>query len=141
MSIVGDQLEFNPSGLTRSQFDQLSKYASHAHHKTPQELLEDSRRHLDQTKEAYASNRMINMRLATSIVDVIEKVVEDWESLRPDAKNWLAGAFFYFAHSDDDEPDFNSPIGFEDDVEVLNACLRFSKLEALCLKVEDYDDA
>lgn len=40
----------------------------------------------------------------------------------------------------DDEPDFTSPIGFEDDTEVLNACLRLAQLGALCLHPEDYDD-
>jgi hypothetical protein len=45
----------------------------------------------------------------------------------------------YFASCDDDEPDLSSPIGFEDDTEILNACLRFASLDDLCLKVEDYD--
>lgn len=52
---------------------------------------------------------------------------------------WLAGAILYFAQSNDGEPDLTSPIGFEDDTEVLNACLRFAHLEALCLNPEDYD--
>ena len=34
-----------------------------------------------------------------------------------------------------------SPIGFEDDNEVLNACLRLAGRDDLCLKPEDYDDA
>ena len=53
---------------------------------------------------------------------------------------WLRAAIYYFAH-DDDEPDFSSPIGFEDDAEVLNACLRLAGRDDLCLKPEDYDDA
>ena len=43
--------------------------------------------------------------------------------------------------SEDDESDHLSPIGFEDDAEVLNACLRFANLPELCLKTEDYDHA
>ncbi len=84
---------------------------------------------------------MINLRLATAIVEVIERVVGDWNSLPADARSWLAGAMHYFCKCNDDEPDFSSPIGFEDDTEVLNACLRFAKLNDLCLNVEDYDDA
>jgi hypothetical protein len=46
----------------------------------------------------------------------------------------------YYANADDAEADLTSPIGFEDDVEVLNACLRFARLDELCLNPEDYDD-
>jgi uncharacterized membrane protein YkvA (DUF1232 family) len=86
-------------------------------------------------------NRIINLHLATAIVEVIERVVGDWDSLPANARSWMAGAMHYFSKSNDDEPDFSSPIGFEDDAEVLNACLRFAKLDDLCLNVEDYDDA
>ncbi len=138
---MSDQLELNPSGLTRSQFDRLSEFAHRAGGSTPDELLRDARQHLDQTQAAHVTNRMINARLASAIVEVIERVVGDWDSLPPNAQNWLAGAMHYFSKSNDDEPDFDSPIGFEDDTEVLNACLRFAKLDDLCLNVEDYDDA
>ena len=53
---------------------------------------------------------------------------------------WLRGAVGYFVSSNDEEPDFDSPIGIEDDVEILNACLQFAELDSLCLRVEDFDD-
>ena len=84
---------------------------------------------------------MINARLAAAICDVIRSVVADWDNLPIAGQPWLRAAMYYFAHSDDDQPDFTSPIGFEDDAEVLNACLRFAEREELCLKPEDYDDA
>ena len=46
-----------------------------------------------------------------------------WDRLPQHARPWLKGAMAYFAAADDDVPDFGSPIGFEDDCEVLNACL------------------
>ena len=138
---MGEQLELNPSGLTRSQLDQLSEFAHQASGSTPDQLLRDARQHLEQTIAAHATNRMINLRLATAIVEVFECVVGDWDALSANARSWLAGAMHYFSKSNDDEPDFSSPIGFEDDTEVLNACLRFAKLDDLCLNVEDYDDA
>jgi uncharacterized membrane protein YkvA (DUF1232 family) len=56
------------------------------------------------------------------------------------AQPWLAGAVHYFTSGSDCEPDFTSPIGFEDDVEVLNACLRLAGLSHLSLKPEEYDE-
>lgn len=84
---------------------------------------------------------MINVRLASAIVSVLELVVSDWDSMQGNARWWMRGAMHYFATSDDDEPDFQSPIGFEDDAEILNACLTFAGRNDLCLNVEDYDDA
>ena len=72
---MSDQLELNPSGLTRSQFDRLSEFAHRAGGSTPDELLRDARQHLDQTQAAHVTNRMINARLASAIVEVIERVV------------------------------------------------------------------
>ncbi len=63
-----------------------------------------------------------------------------WETLAPNMRRWFAGAILHFASSDDDEPDFTSPIGFEDDAEVLNAFLRFAGYDDLCVNPEDYDD-
>jgi hypothetical protein len=96
--------------------------------------------HLSATAAVHAQNPLVNLRLATAIRDVIEQVLSIWDNLTPAACTWLAGAMLYFAKSNDDEPDFTSPIGFEDDTEVLNACLRLANLGALCLHPEDYDD-
>ena len=137
---MGEQLELTPSGLTRSQFDRLSEFAHRAAESTPNQLLDDAQQHLEQPRIAHAKNRMINARLATAIVEVIKRVVRDWDSLPPNARTWLAGAMHYFSKSNDDEPDLSSPIGFEDDTEVLNACLRLARLDGLCLRPEDYDD-
>lgn len=138
---MSDQFEFHPSGLTEAQVDRLSEYADSAELLTPSQMLDEARQHLEQTRLAHAANRMINVRLATAIVDVIERLVKEWDSLPSNARSWLAGAIHYFSTSNDDEPDFDSPIGFEDDTEVLNACLRFAGLNNLCLDTEDYDDA
>jgi uncharacterized membrane protein YkvA (DUF1232 family) len=83
---------------------------------------------------------MINVRLAEAICHVIRRVVADWDNLPLSSHSWLRAAIYYFAHCSDDQPDFTSPIGFEDDAEVLNACLRLAGREDFCLNPEDYDD-
>lgn len=93
------------------------------------------------TSAAFRKNPLINLRLATAICDRLENVAGTWDDLSPEARFWLGGAIIYFTISDDDESDHLSPIGFEDDAEVLNACLQLANLPELCLKIEDYDHA
>lgn len=138
---MSDQLDLYPAGLTRSQFSRLTSLADEASGRSLADLQSAVQQHLEQTEAAHQRNRLVNLRLATAIGDSIKQVCQRWDSLPANARNWLVGAFLYFASCNDDEPDFDSPIGFEDDTEVLNACLRFAKLDDLCLNVEDYDDA
>ena len=129
-----------PTGLTRQQKQQLAAYSQQAAHLTTAALRQAMEEHLAIATAVHAHNPLVNLRLATVICDVIEQVLAIWDDLTPETRFWLAGAILYFAKSDDDEPDFTSPIGFEDDAEVLNACLRLAQLDRLCLQPEDYDD-
>ena len=137
---MSDQRELHPSGLTRSQFGCLNQCAEEGAHLQPQEMLQKACQHLENATSAADANRLINIRLANAILEVIQKVCDQWGRLSDAHRYWLAGAMLYFSSGNDDEPDFSSPIGFEDDTEVLNACLRFANLSHLCLKVENYDD-
>jgi uncharacterized membrane protein YkvA (DUF1232 family) len=137
---VTDQHDLCPTGLTRKQHQQLTVYTQHAAQWTPMALRQAVEQHLEATAAVQAQNPLVNLRLATAIRDVLEQVFSIWDDLTPATRAWLAGAMLYFAKSDDDEPDFTSPIGFEDDAEVLNACLRLAQLGALCLHPEAYDD-
>lgn len=136
---MAEQLHLHPIGLTRQQFQRLVTLADLAARKQLAELLADVHDHLEDSRAAHAENRLVNLRLSEAIRQAIDRVGEQWERLPANARYWLGGAFRYFAKSHDDEPDFSSPIGFEDDAEVLNACLRFAGLKDLCLRVEDFD--
>jgi uncharacterized membrane protein YkvA (DUF1232 family) len=138
---VGDQLEFHPTNLSRSLFDHLCKSAHDAESIPPAELLAAAHEHLERTRAAHAQNRMVNLRFASAIVAALDVLIKDWGSIQPNQAWWLRGAMQYFASSDDDEPDFLSPLGFEDDAEILNACLKFIGRSDLCLNAEDFDNA
>ena len=138
---MADQLGPLPQGLARSQLARLIEFVETAAGLEPAELLGRTRQHLQLARAAHEQNRMVNVRLAEAIAKTIEQVTDRWDSLPANARNWLAGAIAYFFSCQDDEPDFDSPIGFEDDTEVLNACLRLAGLTELCLNPEDYDDA
>jgi hypothetical protein len=135
-----EQLGMHPSGLSRSQFARLEEYMRAADSLALEELLNLTESHLKGACIVYQTNHLINVRLAAAIRDSITAAVSEWNNLSTVARPWLSAAILYFAKSDDQEPDFSSPIGFEDDAEVLNSCLRFAQLDDLCLNPEDYDD-
>jgi uncharacterized membrane protein YkvA (DUF1232 family) len=128
------------SGLTREQFALLTEYVRAGSRVGLGDLLKESAQHVARTEAAYHDNPLINVKLARAIHSAIRDIVGRWDAVPHHAKTWLKGAILYFTRCSDDEPDFTSPIGFEDDAEVLNACLRFAGREDLCLNTEDYDD-
>lgn len=136
---MDEELNLLRSKLTRWQFERLAEYARDMPDPSPGDLLQETQDHVNRAREVYARNRLINLPLVTAIAGTIAQVVDRWDAVPTESRPWLAGAVMYFVRSDDDEPDFNSPIGFEDDTEVLNACLQLAKLDDLCLNVEDYD--
>lgn len=105
----------------------------------PIELLEKVHSHLELARSKAATHPMIHLRLAEALTQTYSVVVERWAEIPGAAQNWLKGAMLYFVNLNDSDHDFDSPIGFEDDVEVLNACLLFAGLEALCLNPEEFD--
>jgi len=137
---MGEELELFPMGLRKSQIEQLTSHAEEAASLSITDLIEAARRHLDLTRQACVENPIINVKLATTLFKTIEQLAKRWDGLAPNVRYWLSGAMLYFAKCRDDEPDFTSPIGFEDDTEVLNACLRLGGLDELCISPEDYDD-
>lgn len=135
-----DQLQMNPTGLGREQIEMLTAYANSGESILPTELANHASQHLSLAIHAHAENRMVNIRLCRAITEAIHAALPLWPSLTPPRRYWLSGAILYFSKCNDDEPDFQSPIGFEDDAEILNACLRFAGLERLCVNPEDYDN-
>jgi uncharacterized membrane protein YkvA (DUF1232 family) len=126
--------------LNSHQLKKLKTYYLEASNLNIEALRQAAMQHLQNTAQACQRNPLINIRLAQALYDTIEQLATIWPTVRPEARPWLAAAILYFVKSDDEEPDFASPIGFEDDTEVLNACLRLAHLDRLCLHPEDYDD-
>lgn len=138
---MSEQPGLMPTGISRKQFAALVEHASQSGALEAGDLLRRVKRHLDDARIAYSRNRIVNLRLATAIASVAETLLADWDSVAAQHRNWLGGAILYFAESRDSEHDFVSAIGFEDDAEVLNACLKFAGKSSLCIKIEDFDDA
>jgi hypothetical protein len=137
---MAEQRSLFPAGLTKRLSRRLAEYTHTADGQSPADLLHQAEKYLEVVRNVYRRNAMINVHLAEAICGVIRTVVADWDSLPTPSQSWLRAAMYSFANRDD-EPDFTSPIGFEDDTEMLNACLHLAGRDDLCLKPEDYDDA
>lgn len=129
-----------PEGLTQKEFDLLSSCVKDAFSLTPDGLLERAASHLEKIHEAQKRNAYVNLKLAEAIYNIFQNLVNDWNNLPQVSYPWLQGMMYYFTLSSDLEDDFISPIGFDDDVEIMNACLRFADREDLCINPEDFDD-
>lgn len=130
-----------PHGLSRDQHSSLLEQASNAIGIEPSFAIDRVRFYLDQIRIAHSKNRIVNVRLAEAISVRLVELLQQWSDLPVDHKYWLGGAILYFLETGDHEHDFHSSIGFEDDAEVLNACLALTNRNSLCIKIEDFDDA
>ena len=129
-----------PSGLDSALLGRLTTRSAAAGAREVAELAQEAVGHLDEIRRAAASNPFVNVRLAEAICDRLQAVASGWRHVPEHARPWLKGAMAYFVQGDDELPDDQSPIGFEDDCEVMNACLRLAGREDLCLAPEDFDE-
>ena len=135
------RLPLTPEDLGESVLRQLADHANRTTQNHPEDLLAQVRDHLANIRAAAAAdNPFINIRLAEGIADRFHAVALRWDRIPGHAEPWMKAAMAYFVATADEVPDFESPIGFEDDCEVLNACLRFAERDDLCLDPADFDD-
>ena len=132
-------LPLSPDGLNKSLTALIETKVQQAETLDAATLLQRVQEHVTEARQAAQGNPMVHVALAEAIEKSYVTLHSTWESLPAYVQPWLKGAMLYFSEPDDDEPDFESPIGFEDDVEILNACLKMAKLEQFCLNPEDYD--
>lgn len=128
-----------PSGLTLQQGALLRKLAADVNVEKPQLYFEEARKHLSQVEDEAARSLDVNVRLARAIFSVFEETLRLWMSVPPAARPYLCAAMRYFASFQDEMNDFDSSLGFEDDVEVLNACLSLAGMSDYALDPAHYD--
>ena len=133
-------MELFPEGLTQKEFAALSKCAKDVACDPLTNLVRQSKDHLEKALIARKKNVFVNYRLAEAIYNNFCTIIKEWDSIPNHARPWCRGMMKYFTLSSDLESDFTSPIGFDDDVEIMNACLRLAGREDLCLNPEDFDD-
>lgn len=129
-----------PEGLTRKAFDMLGKCSKEFTDLSKVELLGNARAYLDNIRRAHEKNIFVNFKLAEAIFNTMESVVAQWDILPSFCQPWFKGMMKYFTLTTDLENDLTSPIGFDDDADMLNACLRLAGRDDWCINPEDFDD-
>lgn len=134
-----NQLEL-PAGLRSTATQQLQRHREEVSCDNFHHYLELAREHLANVHRLAPEKPTINVALAEAITATFERLHTVWETLTSDSREWLCAAMCYFAEpADADEHDFESYLGFEDDVEVLNACLARAGLAEWQLNPAHYD--
>jgi hypothetical protein len=90
--------------------------------------------YLTQIAGALRSNEFIDAALAQAIGAVLLRLLGDYDSFAPEEQLLIVGAARYFIDPHDTEPDTESVLGFEDDLEVLNYVL--DAIDHTHLKIE-----
>lgn len=130
MSINLSQL---PEGLDASLSDALMRCAQRAEAIDLAYLGNRVQAHLQRARFAAQGSAMVNLAQAEGLAATYDRLIRQWATLPAVSQPWLKGAMLYFVETDDDDPDFESPAGLEDDVAVLNACLHLADLAAWCM--------
>lgn len=89
-----------------------------------QALRETMRTHLEHVRTAARDNEFVDAAEAIRLHMLLAEALESWDDLDGEQRAVLADAVHYLVRTDDEEDDLRSPIGFEDDAEVVEAALR-----------------
>jgi uncharacterized membrane protein YkvA (DUF1232 family) len=98
-------------------------------------LKESLEKYMDKIKEETAYNEFINVSLATKIKDVCMILINDYEKVDNEKKKYIVATINYFVTTDDEEEDLFSPLGFDDDTEILNECLSLVNKKELIIEL------
>ena len=128
----------SPHGIPKFQLTKIESLAQSLVGKSIAELTSDIDKHVSLATAAKAEYQMLNLSLATLIGERLKSALGYWDTFNESQQFWILGAIAYFVDSDDEEDDFRSPIGFEDDAEVFNACIRFAGHDDLVIDKEDF---
>jgi hypothetical protein len=128
---------FLPEGLSATMMKELDGCVLKAQPLSLDSLIALAREHMVQTHAAYKKNPILDLALAESLLGTIETVVKEWSSIPPYARDWCKGMILYFVAVNKEQNDHASPIGFDDDAEVINACLRVAGRDDLCIDPEE----
>jgi uncharacterized membrane protein YkvA (DUF1232 family) len=101
---------------------------------TPQDLRAQLSAHGQEITAAAARNEFLDTRAASAIACRLSDLLDEWDALTSAHRAVLHAAVAYYVLREDAEDDLDSVLGFEDDVAVVNACLRFLGREPLTIE-------
>ena len=105
--------------LDGSAFDLLISYKERTSRRKIAALLAEAKRHLNEVRAAKERNSLLDLRTAEAVVARLRVLAE--RTMAPEEAGWFKAVVLYFVESNDEENDLNSPIGFDDDLRVVEA--------------------
>jgi hypothetical protein len=79
--------------------------------------------HLEHVRTAAGDNEFVDAAEAIRLHTLLAEALDSWDDLDAEQRTVLSDAVTYLVRTDDEEDDLRSPIGFEDDAEVVEAAL------------------
>ncbi len=104
------------------------------------EILKTEIKHyLDRIVQAQRKNEFLNEPLARRIGEIGVLLLKSYHSYTKEQQALVTGAVRYFVLAKDKDNDLHSPLGFDDDAEVMNFVLKSIGREDLIIDIEgDY---
>jgi uncharacterized membrane protein YkvA (DUF1232 family) len=87
--------------------------------RTPDELRRLVTAHQKRAEQAAVADPFVDLARATQVADACLALLDALPTLPDDHRSWVAAACLYFVDEDDEEDDFASIVGFDDDAEVV----------------------
>lgn len=92
--------------------------------------------YLEDIKKETIYNEFINITLADKIGNVCIFLLDQYNKYNKEEQQFINVTVNYFLACNDEEEDLYSPLGFDDDAEILNECLKLIKKEDLIIDIE-----
>jgi len=86
-------------------------------------LSESVKAYLKEAQKALYTNEFIDIKSAEKLATASEYLLGLMPTLSPEDRHYACAAIRYFIESDDEEHDFESIFGFDDDITVMNHVL------------------
>lgn len=103
---------------------------------SPEILKQQVKKYLKKIEVETCHNEFINLPLAKKIGETSLSLLDFYEQHNQEEQEFIHSTIQYFLNANDDEEDLYSPIGFDDDAEIMNECLRLLRKEELTIKIE-----
>ena len=95
--------------------------------------------YLDRIVQAQRENEFLNEPLARRIGEIGVLLLDSYHSYTKEQQSFITGAVRYFLLAKDKDNDLHSPLGFDDDAEVMKFVLKSIGRENLMIDIEgDY---
>ena len=102
---------------------------------SPVLLRQKIENHLEKVLQETRRNEFINVNLAMKIKDVCLILIDELTKESLEKQNYITATINYFITTSDEEEDLYSPLGFDDDAEIVNECLKLIGREDLLIEL------